>query len=207
MTSVRAWSRSVRPLAFFLSTSPMETSIAHSKCFFNLVYSPQTAPTRLVLCLTTAANDSEALAILFTAAPTASRLRQRSCWRVCVRLIRVSSLSVEPFRAATIDVIPTAKPVVEASRSVASWGSYASCILNLGDLDLSSSLPASLSSLSSLSAGDLMSSPCIWASWSSGFSDSVSTAPACNASGGFSETGNSPDAAGAAGATGAAAFA
>ena len=75
ISSCRAWSRSVRFLAFFLRTSPMDTSIAHSRCFLNLEYSPQTAPTRPVLWLTPAVNDSTALDMLFTAEPTVSKLR------------------------------------------------------------------------------------------------------------------------------------
>ena len=58
ITSCKDWSRSMRPLWFSLSTSAIETSSAHSRCFFNLLYSPTTAPTRLVLWFTPAANDS-----------------------------------------------------------------------------------------------------------------------------------------------------
>ena len=117
----------------------------------------------------------DARAMLLTAAPTASRDLQRSCCRVWVLLMRVSSLSVDPFSAATIEVIPTAKPVVEFSRSVASLGSKDSwCLLNLGDLDLSSSLPASPSSLSSLSSPSTLTVSCSFS-----FSESVSAAPAC----------------------------
>ena len=202
ITSCKDWSRSMRPFLLSLSTSFIETSSDHSRCFFNLLNSPTTAPTLLVLWFTPAANDSDARAMLLTASPTISRLRQRSCWRVCVLLMRVSSLSVDPFSAATIEVIPTARSVVELNRSVASPWSSGPCILNLGDLDLSSSLPASPSSLSSLS------SPCIRAvSCSFSFSESVSALPACAVNGGFSDKGSSPSAVGTAGAAGAGTFA
>ena len=187
--SCRAWSRSVRFLAFFLSTSPMDTSIAHSRCFLNLEYSPHTAPTRPVLWLTPAVNDSTALDVLFTAEPTVSRLRQRSCWRVCKFWMRISSFALEPFNAAIIDVTPIAKAVVEARRLAGSLGS-GSGTLGLGDLDRSSSL-------SSLSAGDLLPSSGWGIPCSSPFSDSASTVPACAGSGRFSDRGNS-DAAGSA---------
>ena len=192
ITSFRAWSRSVRFLAFFLRTSPMDTSIAHSKCFFNLVYSPQTAPTRPVLWLTPAVNDSTALAMLFTAEPTVSRLRQRSCWRVWEFWIRTSSFALESFNAPIIDVTPMPRAVVEARRLAGSLGS-GSWTLNLGDLDRSSSF-------SSFSAGDLLPSSWWGMPCSSSLSESISTAPVCAGSGGFSERGN-------AGSAGAAAFA
>ena len=170
----------------------MDTSIAHSKCFLSLEYSPQTAPTRPVLWLTPAVNDSTALDMLFTAEPTVSKLRQRSRWRVCEFWIRISSFALEPFNAPIIDVTPMARAVVEARRLAGSLGS-GSGTLGLGDLDRSSSF-------SSLSAGDLLPSSGWGIPCSSPFSDSVSTGPACANSGGFSERGNS-------GAAGRAAFA
>ena len=199
MMSCNDWSLSMRPFLLSLSTSFIETSSDHSTCFFSLVNSPTIAPTLLVLWFTPAARDSDARAMLVTASPTASRDLQRSCCRVWVLLMRISSLSVDPFSAATMDVIPTAKPVVELNKSAASLGSKDSwCLLNLGDLDLSSSLPASPSSLSSLS------SPSTWiVSWSFSFSESVSVTPVCAGSAGFSDTGNStPSVDGAAGAAG-----
>ena len=201
--SCNDWSLSKRPFLLSLSVSFIEASSDHSTCFLSLVSSPTIAPTLLVLWFTPAARDSDARAMLVTASPTASRDLQRSDCRVWVLLIRISSLSVDPFSAATMDVIPTAKPVVELNKSAASLGSKDSwCLLNLGDLDLSSSLPASPSSLSSLS------SPSTWiVSCSFSFSESVSAIPVCAVNGGFSDKGSSPSAIGTAGAAGAGTFA
>ena len=83
----------------------------------------------------------------------------------------------------TIDVTPMARAVVEARRLAGSLGS-GSGTLGLGDRDQSSSR-------SSFSVGDLLASSGGWVPCSSPFSESVSTAPACAVSGGFTERGSS----------------
>ena len=117
-----------------------------------------------------------------TAEATVSRLRHKSRWSVWELLMSISNFSLEFFNAPIIEVTPMARVVHDARISAGLFGS-GSGILNLGDLDRSSSL-------SSRSVGDLVASSWWGVAWSP-FSDSASIAAACPPIGGFSFMGNS----------------